>query len=36
MTSIDAPGRRNSPADTVAGFLAVGSIVLSLFAMESG
>ena len=34
MTSVDAPqARRNSPADVVAGFLAVASIVLSLFAM---
>ena len=37
MTSVDAPSdRRNSSADVVAGFLAVASIVLSLFAMGLG
>jgi hypothetical protein len=37
MTSVDAPqARRNSPADVVAGFMAVASIVLSLFAMGLG
>ena len=37
MTSIDAPSdRRNSSTDVVAGFLAVASIVLSLFAMGLG
>ncbi len=37
MTSVDAPqARRNSPVDVVAGFLAVASIVLSLFAMGLG
>ena len=37
MTSVDAPSdRHHSPADVVAGFLAVASIVLSLFAMGLG
>ena len=37
MTSVDAPAdSRNSSADVVAGFLAVASIVLSLFAMGLG
>ena len=37
MTSVDAPAdRRNTSTDVVAGFLAVASIVLSLFAMGLG
>jgi hypothetical protein len=37
MTSVDAPqARQNSSTDVVAGFLAVASIVLSLFAMGLG
>ena len=37
MTSVDAPAdSRHSSADVVAGFLAVASIVLSLFAMGLG
>ena len=36
MTSFEASERRNSPADIVAGFLAVGSIVLSAIALGGG
>ena len=36
MTSVDATDRRNSAVDTVAGFLAVGSIVLSAIALGGG
>ena len=36
MTSVDTSDRRHSPADTVAGFLAVGSIVLSAIALGAG
>ncbi len=36
MTSIESRRERNSSADTVAGFLAVGSIVLSALALGAG
>ena len=36
MSSADTPAIRNSAADTVAGFLAVGSIVLSAIAVGGG
>ena len=36
MSTLDAPTERHSAADTVAGFLAVGSIVLSAMAMGLG
>ena len=36
MTSVDASARRSTAADTVAGFLAVGSIVLSAIALGAG
>jgi hypothetical protein len=36
MTSVDTSDRRHSAADTVAGFLAVGSIVLSAIALGGG
>jgi hypothetical protein len=36
MSSVDTPSARHSAADTVAGFLAVGSIVLSAIAIGGG
>lgn len=36
MSSVDTPSTRHSAADTVAGFLAVGSIVLSAIALGGG
>ena len=36
MSSVDAPSDRHSAADTVAGFLAVGSLFLSAIALGAG
>jgi hypothetical protein len=36
VSSVDTPTSRHSAADTVAGFLAVGSIVLSAIALGGG
>lgn len=36
MSSVDTPTTRHSAADTVAGFLAVGSIFLSAIALGGG
>lgn len=36
MTSIESRRERNSSADTIAGFLAVASIVLSALALGAG
>jgi len=36
MSAVDAPSDRHSAADTVAGFLAVGSLFLSAIALGAG